>query len=119
MKYYSIQELSTLSGVSRQTIYNDINSGDLEYYRIGKRMKFDEAQMKKYVEQKENSYAVKRYGKYSVEDVCNLLSVSRSTLYNLIDLNQIKCVRSGKNGYYVHFTQKQVNDYLELAKNTK
>lgn len=34
---FSIQDISKIYGISRQTIYNEINSGNLKTFKIGRR----------------------------------------------------------------------------------
>ena len=47
---------------------------------------------------------------YSVEDAAAMLSLSRSTLYELMNRNQIKYIKIGRS---TRFTQKQLDDFIQ------
>lgn len=47
---------------------------------------------------------------YSVEDAATMLSLSCSTLYELMNRNQIKYIKIGRS---TRFTQKQLDDFIQ------
>ena len=49
---------------------------------------------------------------YSVEDAAAMLSLSRTTLYELMNKNQIKYIKSGRS---TRFTPKQLEDFVSEA----
>jgi len=60
--------------------------------------------------------ANKEYEIVTVKDVCNILGVSRYTVYRLVDSNTLTAIQHSP-GATLKFTRKAIDDYLLRSSN--
>ncbi len=120
--FLSINEACQLLSISRWTLWRLIKKGDLVCAKLGRSTRIKRSDIEELFKQPEEILETKVGHEqeqpnvsecYSISEAQNMFSVSETTLYNLINRNNIEKYKEGK---FVYVSKTEIQKYLGIPK---